>query len=90
MGALCGKGFCYSLLRHDGSIEGGGHGLVALLNELLLGAERAGSGRIDEGRVPGVADADNGGVAVVGIRVRGLAVESDAEASVGTRLTASR
>lgn len=64
------KGFDYGFLRHDGSIEsspGGGDD---------LGAQRAGRGRVDEAGVPRVLYAmHDGGIAVVGVGARGLALE---------------
>jgi hypothetical protein len=69
------KGRRYGVLRHDGSIEAG--------DMLGLGAEGAGGGRVHEARVARVLDAMyNRGVAVVGIRVRGLALEGPVWARV--------
>lgn len=73
------EGFGYRLLGHGGSIERGA------LGGDDLRAQRAGGGRVDEARVARVLDAmHDGGLAVVGIGQRGLALE----ASVGARVAA--
>jgi hypothetical protein len=68
--ALGRKGLGDALLRHYGSIDGGATGGNGLR------AQRAGGGRVDKAGVARVADAmHDGGIAVVGIRLRGLALD---------------
>lgn len=74
--ALGGKCFGYALLRHDGgSIE------RRTLSGDDLRAQRARGGRVDEARVARMLDAMyNRGLAVVGVRQRGLALEASVRA----------
>jgi len=75
MCALGREGFGYALLRHDGSIDGGATGSNGLR------AQRAGGGRVHKAGIAGVADAMyNGGLAVVGVRLRGLALDATVRA----------
>lgn len=77
--AVCSKGVGYGFLRHDGSIDGGTGGGDD------LGAQGTRGGRVDEAGVPRVLDAvHDGGIAIVGVRARGLAFERG-QGAVGAR-----
>lgn len=76
------EGGCYGVLGHDGSIEG--------RNDVRLLAEGAGGRRVYVARVARVLDAmHDGRVAVVGIRLRGLALESALESPVRAGVAAA-
>lgn len=78
--AICSKGIGYGFLRHDGSIDGGTGGSGDDLR-----AQGTRGGRVDKAGVPRVLDAvHDGGIAIVGVRARGLAFERG-QGAVGAR-----
>lgn len=63
VGSFGSEGLGYALLGHYGSIEGSSSVIA------LVGTQRTGCGRVDEGGVPRVLTdaADDGSIAIVGI-----------------------